>query len=220
MAIAVYVIGRHKLVRESIEMILSREPGINVHNGAGSGKEAMQKVRMTCPDVVLCDLTLPDARAIDVIPHLIGDEGMPRVVVLSEMDDGPWPGRVMRAGASGCISLSSEVCELIKAVRKAAAGHSYLGSAIAQNLAFNSHPSSCDPFEMLSPRELAVATLLIQGIRQKEVARRLGVNSKTVGTYKARLQKKLGISNIVALLQLAKRYDRLRSFDLSWLTQR
>ncbi|MCC4586499.1 response regulator transcription factor [Xanthomonas sp. NCPPB 1067] len=220
MAIAVYVIGRHTLVRESIEMLLSHEPGIDVRSGAGSGKEALQKIRMACPDVVLCDMTLPDARAIDVIPHLIGNDGMPRVVVLSEMDDGPWPARVMRAGASGCISLSSEVRELIKAVRKAAAGHSYLGSAIAQNLAFDSRPSSGDPFDMLSPRELAVASLLIQGQRPKEVARRLGVNSKTVGTYKARLQKKLGVSHTVALLQLAKRYDRLSSLDLAWLQPR
>ncbi|MEA9585921.1 response regulator transcription factor [Xanthomonas sp. WHRI 10064A] len=220
MAIAVYVIGRHRLVRESIEMILSREPGITVRSGTGTGKEALQQIPVTCPDVVLCDLTLPDARAIDVIPHLIGNDGMPRVVVLSEMDDGPWPVRVMRAGASGCISLSSEVPELMKAVRSAAAGHFYLGSAIAQNLAFNPQPASGDPFDTLSPRELAVASLLAQGIRQKEVARRLGVNSKTVGTYKARLQKKLGVSHTVALLQLAIRYDRLRELDMSWLPPR
>ncbi|MEA9578732.1 response regulator transcription factor [Xanthomonas nasturtii] len=220
MAIAVYVIGRHTLVRESIEMVLAHESDFDVHRGAGTGTEALRQIPEACPDVVLCDLTLPDARAVDVIPLLIGNDGTPRVVVLSEMDDGPWPVRVMRAGASGCISLSSEVCELIKAVRKAAAGRPYLASAIARNLAFSPGTESVDPFDMLSPRELAVAALLVQGVRQKEVARRLGVNAKTVGTYKARLQKKLGVAHTVALLHLAKRYDRLGKLDMAGLLTR
>lgn len=216
MAISVYLIGRHALVRAGIEMLLSREMDITVRGGAGTGREALAQIRRIGPDVVLCDLILPDTTAMDLIARIERKEGHPRVVILAELEEGPWHRRVVRAGAGGYISLGSEVRELLHAVREAAKGGCYLSNSIAQKLALAPRSAIDDPFDALSPREMAVAGLLVRGLRQKEIARRLGIQPKTVGTYKARLQAKLGIQHTLTLLRMAEQYGRIWPEDAGW----
>jgi Response regulator containing a CheY-like receiver domain and an HTH DNA-binding domain len=88
-------------------------------------------------------------------------------------------------------------------------GRRYLGTTIAQNLALANLEGSESPFDALSPRELEVALLLTQGLRQEEIARRLCLSAKTINTHKARLFEKIGISDSIALARLASQYGLL-----------
>ncbi len=65
------------------------------------------------------------------------------------------------------------------------------------------------PFDLLSPRELEVAMLLVQGLRQDDIARRLSLSAKTINTHKSRLFEKIGISDSIALARLASRHGLL-----------
>ena len=206
MAIRLYLVDDHALVRTGMKMILSGETDIEVIGEADCGEDALREIRQLKPDVVLCDLHLPGVSGLEVTERIVrGQEGT-RVVIVSVLEDGPMPKRLLEAGASGYISKGCNAQELLRAVRDASMGRRYLGSNIAQNLALSTVEGSASPFDSLSPRELEVALLLTQGLRQEDIARRLSLSAKTIDTHKARLFEKMGIHDNIALARMASQY--------------
>lgn len=206
MSISVFLIDDHALVRTGIRMILSGQPGIDVVGEADSGEVALPLVRRRKPDVVLCDLHLPGLSGLEITERIVkGDHGT-KVIIVSVLEDGPMPKRLLEAGASGYVGKAGDSKELIRAVHDVALGRRYLANSIAQNLALSNLEGGESPFDLLSPRELEVALLLIQGHRQEEIARRLSLSAKTVNTHKARLFQKLNVQDNIALARLAAQY--------------
>lgn len=206
MTIRVYLVDDHALVRTGMKMILSNETDIEVVGEAESGEDALPDIRRLRPDVVLCDLHLPGVSGMEVTERVVrGDHGT-RVVIVSVLEDGPMPKRLLEAGASGYIGKACDAQELLRAVRDAALGRRYLGNSIAQNLALSNVEGNHSPFDTLSPRELEVALLLTQGLRQEDIAKRLSLSAKTVNTHKALLFEKMGINDNIALARMASQY--------------
>ena len=206
MTIRVFIIDDHALVRTGMRMILSGEVDIEVVGDAESGELGLPLVRQLKPDVVLCDLHLPGVSGLEVTERIVkGDHGT-RVVIVSVLEDGPMPRRLLEAGASGYVGKGGDATELLRAVRDVAQGRRYLAYSIAQHLALSGLGSSDSPFDELSPRELEIALLLAQGLRQEEIARRLSLSPKTINTHKSRLFEKLEITDTIALARLLGQY--------------
>ena len=206
MTISVFLIDDHALVRTGIRMILSCQADIEVVGEADSGEAALPQIRRLRPDVVLCDLHLPGLSGLEITERIVkGDHGT-RVIIVSVLEDGPMPKRLLEAGASGYVGKAGDSRELIRAVQDVAVGKRYLANSIAQNLALSNLEGELSPFDALSPRELEVALLLIQGHRQEEIARRLSLSAKTVNTHKARLFQKMSVQDNIALARLASQY--------------
>lgn len=207
MTIRTFLVDDHALVRTGIRMILSGAVDIDVVGEAESGEAALPQIRRLRPDVVVCDLHLPGISGLEVTERLMkGDYGT-HVVIVSVLEDGPIPKRVIAAGASAYVGKGGNPVELVNAVREAAQGKRYLASNIAQNLALSSlNGDDATPFDGLTRRELEVAMLLLQGLRQEDIARRLSLSAKTVNTHKSRLFLKLGIDDGMSLARLAHQY--------------
>lgn len=206
MAIKVFMVDDHALVRTGMRMILSAETDIEVVGEAESGEEALPLIRKLKPDIVLCDLHLPGVSGLEVTERIVkGDYGT-RVIVVSVLENGPMPKRLIAAGAAGYVGKAGDAKELLRAVRDVSLGKRYLASGVAQNLALSGIGGDASPFDALSPREMEVAMLLIQGLRQEEIARRLSLSAKTVNTHKTRLFEKLQIQDSIALARLASQY--------------
>lgn len=206
MTIRVFLVDDHALVRVGMRMILSAETDIEVVGEAETGEEALPLVRRLKPDIVLCDLHLPGVSGLEVTERIVrGDYGT-RVVVVSVLQDGPLPKRLLDVGASGYVGKGGDAVELLRAVRDVARGKRYLANSIAQKLALAGLQGDGSPFDALSPRELEIAMLLAQGLRQEDIARRLSLSAKTVNTHKTRLFEKLGIQDSIALARLAGQY--------------
>jgi len=209
MAIKVYLVDDHALVRTGMKMILSKELDIEVVGEADSGEVAMPQIRQLKPDIVLCDLHLPGVSGMEITERIVkGDHGT-RVIIVSVLEDGPLPKRLLEVGASGYVGKGGDAQELLRAVREVALGRRYLGTSIAQNMALSNLDGGASPFDLLSPRELEVALLLTQGLRQEDIARRLSLSAKTINTHKARLFEKIGIQDSIALARLANQYGLL-----------
>jgi len=209
MKIRVYLIDDHALVRTGMKLILGGEDDIEVVGESESGEAALPQIRQLTPDVVLCDLHLPGYSGLEVTERIVrGDHGT-RVIIVSVLEDGPLPKRLLEAGASGYIGKGGDAAELIRAVREVARGRRYLGSNVAQNLALFNVGGEASPFDALSPRELEVAMLLTQGLRQDDIARRLSLSAKTINTHKSRLFEKTGVQDNIALARLAAQYGLL-----------
>ena len=206
MAIRVFIVDDHALVRTGMRMILSAQADIEVVGDAESGEAALPLIRKLTPDVVLCDLHLPGVSGLEVTERIVKGAYGTRVIVVSVLEDGPLPKRLLEAGASGYVGKGGDASELLRAVRDVARGKRYLSSAIAQNLALAGIDGGKTPFDILSSRETEVALLLVQGLRQEDIAKRLSLSAKTVNTHKTRLFEKLGIGDSIALARLVSQY--------------
>jgi two-component system invasion response regulator UvrY len=206
MTIRVFIVDDHALVRTGMRMILSAEVDIEVVGEAESGELALPMIRRLQPDVVLCDLHLPGVSGLEVTERVVRGQSGTRVIVVSVLEDGPLPRRLLEAGASGYVGKGGDAGELVRAVRDVARGRRYLASGVAQHLALAGLGGDASPFDDLSPRELEVALLLVQGLRQEEIARRLSLSAKTVNTHKSRLFEKLGIQDTISLARMVRQY--------------
>ena len=208
MTIRVFMVDDHALVRAGMRMILSGETDIEVIGEAESGEVALPLIRKLRPDVVLCDLHLPGVSGLEVTERVVKGKHA-RVIVVSVLEDGPMPRKLIEAGASGYVGKGGDSAELLRAVRDVARGKRYLAAGIAQKLALSGLVGSQSPFDELSPRELEIAMLLMQGLRQEDIARKLSLSPKTVNTHKSRLFAKLAIEDNIALARLASQYGLL-----------
>ena len=206
MDIRVFLVDDHVLVRTGIRLMLAAEPDMVLAGEAGSGEEALPLIRKQQPDVVLCDLHLPGISGMEVTSRIAHGASGAKVVVVSVLEDGPMPRRLLEAGAHGYVGKGAGADELLRAVRTVAAGRRYLASGIAQALALAGMGAEASPFDALSPRELEVAMLLSRGLRQEDIARRLSLSAKTVNTHKSRLFEKLSIGDTIALARLASQH--------------
>jgi len=206
MVIRVFIVDDHALVRTGMRMILSGQDDINVIGEADSGESALPHIRKLKPDVVVCDLNLPGISGLEVTERIVKSHSETRVVVVSVLEDGPMPRRLLDAGASGYVGKTDDAEELLRAVREVARGKRYLASSVAQHLALSRLDGETSPFDLLSPREMEVSLLLLHGLRQESIAKRLSLSPKTVNTHKSRLFEKLQIQDSMALARLASQY--------------
>ena len=103
MAIRVFIVDDHALVRAGMSMILSSTDDIEVVGEADTGEQALTLIRALAPDVVLCDLNLPGISGLEVTERITGGRRTTRVVIVSVLEDGPMPRRLLEAGASGYV---------------------------------------------------------------------------------------------------------------------
>ena len=215
MTIRVFIVDDHALVRTGMRMILSAQTDIEVLGDADSGEAALPLIRKLKPDVVLCDLHLPGVSGLEVTERIVkGDHGS-KVVIVSVLEDGPLPKRLLEAGASGYVGKGGDAVELLNAVREVARGKRYLASSVAQHLALAGIGGNDSPIDELTSRELEIGLLLVQGLRQQDIARRLSLSPKTVNTHKSRLFEKLGIGDSVALARILKQHGLLDQVQMA-----
>ena len=207
MTIGVFVLDDHVMVRDGMRMVLEAQPGMDVVGQAESGEDALPMLRRLRPDVLLCDVHLPGISGLEVTERVVRGGYGTRVIVVSAQHQGPLPRRAMEAGASAYVGKSHDSAELLRALEDVARGRRYLATGIAQQMALAGiDGAGASPFDALSPRELEVAMLLVRGLRQEDIARRLNLSAKTINTHKSRLFEKLGIRDCIALARMASRY--------------
>lgn len=208
--IRIVLVDDHALVRTGLRMILEKHPDMEIAGEAEDGERGLALIKQAKPDVALVDVHMPGVSGIEVTERVRRSKLDTRVVILTMVDEAPFPKRLLDAGASGYLTKSCPADELVKAVRKVADGQRYLGGDIAQQLALATMEGDASPFEDLSARELEVAMMLAQGRAAKLIASHLHLSEKTIATYKSRLFEKLGIDNVVALAHLASAHGILQ----------
>jgi DNA-binding NarL/FixJ family response regulator len=194
----------HAVVREGLKRILSETPDLVVAGEAGSGQEALDRVRAEAWDVVLLDISLPGLSGLDVLKQLQRERpGLP-VLVLSIYPEDQYAVRVLKAGASGYLTKDSAPDQLIEAIRKISLGRKFISPYLAEKLAVDLTAGADRPLhELLSDREYQVLRLVASGKTVKEVATELSLSVKTVSTYRARVLKKIGVRSNAELIHYA-----------------
>jgi DNA-binding NarL/FixJ family response regulator len=190
----------HLVVRQGLRDILGQRDDLEVVAEARDGAMAEQLVRTTLAELLILDIGLPLRRGIAVLERLRADGYGLAVLFFSMYPAAQYAAFAKKAGAQGFIGKEASADELLRAVYQVLAGG-------------NSFPRSTttldksDPvngiFATLSPRERQVLQGLLEGTRLQDLSQILGVSTKTLSTYRARLLSKLGVQSNAELVALA-----------------
>lgn len=208
--INILLVDDHELVRTGISRIIDDVRGMKVTGEAESGEDAVKWCRSNHPDVILMDINMPGIGGLDAMHKILRKNEEIKIIMLTMHTENPFPSKVMQAGAAGYLSKGAAPDEVLNAIRVVNAGQRYLAPEIAQQMALSQiSPTSEDPFSVLSERELQIMMMITKGQRVVDISEQLGLNSKTINSYRYRLFEKLGVNGDVGLTHLAIRYGML-----------
>jgi two-component system invasion response regulator UvrY len=208
--INILLVDDHELVRTGISRIIDDVRGMKVVGEAESGEDAVKWCRNNHPDVILMDINMPGIGGLDAMHKILRINEDIKIIMLTMHTENPFPSKVMQAGAAGYLSKGAAPDEVLNAIRVVHAGQRYLAPEIAQQMALSQiSPTSEDPFSVLSERELQIMMMITKGQRVVDISEQLGLNSKTINSYRYRLFEKLGVNGDVGLTHLAIRYGML-----------
>ena len=208
--INILLVDDHELVRTGISRIIDDVRGMKVTGEAESGEDAVKWCRSNHPDVILMDINMPGIGGLDAMHKILRINEDIKIIMLTMHTENPFPSKVMQAGAAGYLSKCAAPDEVLSAIRAVNAGQRYLAPEIAQQMALSQiSPASEDPFSVLSERELQIMMMITKGQRVVDISEQLGLNSKTINSYRYRLFEKLGVNGDVGLTHLAIRYGML-----------
>ena len=205
----VLLIDDHPLFREGLAGAIQAELEFDVVGQAGSMDELRSVAPHIEPDVAVVDLLMPSVSGIGVTRELCELLPRCRVLGLSAVVDAAAIAEMLRAGASGFACKNQPAPEILDAVRRTAAGDSYIPPGVSREavdaeLAGGAPPS----LAQLTKREREIFELMIRGYTNPEIASRLFISLRTVETHRHRIVKKVCARSIVEMQRLAARYGR------------
>ena len=200
----VLIADDHAILRRGLKEILTRElEGVS----CGEAENAQQVLAETQSrewDLVILDITMPGRSGVDLVRNLRSSHPHLPILVLSMHPEDQYGKRVLRAGASGYMTKESAPEELIKAIKKLLTGGRYVSPALAERLARDLADNAFRPrHENLSDREFEVLRQIASGRTVSQIAEELKLSVATVGTYRARLLEKMGMSTSAELMRYA-----------------
>ena len=202
--IRVLIADDHPTLREGLRAILDTQDDLEVAAEAANGAEAVAKAEAFRPDVVLMDLEMPVLDGVEATRQL--QERLPEtpVIVLTAFDTDDRIVGAVEAGARGYLLKGATRDEIFRAIRVAREGGTLLQPAVASKLLRHvSAPRGRTGPETLSEREREVLALLVDGLMNKEIARRLAVSERTVKFHVGSILAKLGVPNRAAAVRVA-----------------
>ena len=212
--IKVLIADDQEIVCEGLKKILQSDPEIKVLGTAENGQQAIELIEHERPDLVLMDLHMPIMNGVQAIRHLRKSDPDLPILVLTTYTDEKWLFDAIRAGANGYLLKDRPRQELIDAIKGTVSGESYLDPAVAKKV-LDSVASAPEPIHDeqdfdLSQREKDILQLLVEGLSNAEIAKRLFLSEGTVRNYMSSLFVKLGVSDRTQAVVVALRRGMVR----------
>ena len=209
MAIRVFLLDDHEIVRRGVRELLEAEPDIEVVGEASSAAEALARVPATKPDVAVLDVRLPDGNGVAVCRELRSDMPELACLMLTSFADDEALFDAIMAGAAGYVLKQIRGNDLVGAVRTVAAGGSLLDpKAAAAVMERMRAPKTADPLAGLTEQERRILDLIGEGLTNRQIGERMFLAEKTVKNYVSNLLSKLGLQRRTQVAVLATEVRR------------
>ncbi len=201
--ITLVLADEHGIVREGIAALCSPRPELRIAGQCSDGAEAVDLILALQPDFAVLDLNLPTVNGLEVIRRLRVAKSETRILILSTNRDEHAVREAFYCGASGYLLKDGPADHLFDAIHSVLAGEEYLTPLIRREAADKRGKQEDDPVSLLSKRELEIFSLLVEGVRPKDIASRLELSPKTVDTHRSNILRKLDVDGVAALVRFA-----------------
>jgi DNA-binding NarL/FixJ family response regulator len=202
--IRVLLADDHGVIRDGLGRLIAALDDVELIAVAADGAEAVQRCAELAPDVVLMDLDMPVLDGIEATRRIVAAGGGAAVLVLTSFSDRPRIMGALEAGACGYLLKDVDAVAVADAIRAAARGEAPLDPRAARTML--DARSALDPLAGLSEREREVLALLVEGLPNKLIARRLQISEKTVKSHLTRIFRELDVTDRTQAALWAERH--------------
>lgn len=202
----VLLVDDHEIIRagvkHSLHDLFKKEEIFEANDEAS----AILQLKARAYRLIITDVRMPDSQPFGLTDYIVRHYQGSRVLIFSMNEELIYAKKFLQAGAMGFVSKNAGLTELRKAIEQVLNGRKYLSANLTEHLAgmLDKTQPAANAFEDLSKRELEISTLLMEGKSLTEIADILAIAQSTVGTYKNRIFEKLGVKNLVELIEMGK----------------
>ncbi|GAA3509773.1 response regulator transcription factor [Aquimarina addita] len=227
--VSIVLVDDHFLVRDGIRSLLEDEEQYKVIGEASDGKEAISVIQSLKPDIVICDIRMPEMSGIETVEQLTSLKVTSKMIMLSMHDSDEYILQSINAGADGYLLKDASKEEFLKALSTVSKGDKYFSGDVSSILVRrllkdeNSISSkvdsdvanttksitvSSDHFD-LTKRERQILKLAVSGMTNKDIATELDISKRTTEVHRFNLMKKMGVKNVLELSNKAREYGMI-----------
>jgi DNA-binding NarL/FixJ family response regulator len=207
-AVRVILADDHALVRAGIRALLEKLPGIEVVGEAANGREALDMIKKSAPNLILLDISMAELGGLEALPRIVKDFPAVKVLILSGHANEEYVLRALRSGAAGYLVKEAAAEELELAIKAIAQNQTYLSPSVSRTVVESYLQRAAGeegPIEQLTARQREVLQLIAEGKNTKEIAGTLDISVKTVEAHRLQLMARLGIHDVPGLVRYAIR---------------
>ncbi len=207
--IEIVITDDHTIVRQGLRKILEEEPNLKITGEAMDGRDAVRKVHELKPDVVIMDIAMPVLNGIEAARQIKQSSSLKtRVIILSMHDHNRYIRELLSIGVSGYLRKDAMSNDIIKAIKAAIKGETYLSPSISNRViedyvGMNQKTHQEELYDTLTNREREVFQMMVEGYPTKEIAEILCLSPSTIKSHRGNIMEKLKMDNISKLIQYA-----------------
>ncbi len=203
----IFLVEDHPVFRLGLKELINQEDDLEVCGEADDVESALEEIAKTMPDLVLVDLALKGESGIELIKNLRKRHDELPLLVVSMYDEALYAERALNAGARGYIMKQETSDSIVEAARKVLEGNIFLSERIMSDMlgkmVGGTSTKPVSSMESLTDREREVFELIGKGLATREIADKLNLSKKTIGTYRERIKEKLDLKTAAELNRCA-----------------
>ncbi|MCP4747382.1 MAG: response regulator transcription factor [Desulfobacteraceae bacterium] len=213
----ILIVEDHPIFRWGLSELINQEKDLLVCGQAEDSSQAWKAIDDLCPDLIIADITLQDSDGIELVKEITSKFHDLPVLILSMHDEFLYAEHALKAGARGYI-MKEEAMELVvTAIRQVLDGKIYLSEKVKEHILESMTERAADknksPINRLTDREMEVFRFIGKGFSTREIADRLNLSIKTIGTYRERIKEKLNIKHANELVRCAVYFEKTGKTD-------
>jgi two-component system response regulator DevR len=208
--IRVFLVDDHHVVREGLRLLLEAEHDIEVVGDAGTVADALARIPTARPQVAILDVQLPDGSGVEVCREIRSQLPDVACLMLTSFADDEALLAAVVAGAAGYVLKEVRGNDLVRAIRRAAAGESLLDQHVVQQIVARLQEAAREDARVsyLTPQERRVLRHLASGLTNRQIGEAMGLAEKTVKNYVSNVLAKLGMRRRTEAAVFAARLEQ------------
>ncbi|MEQ8473118.1 MAG: response regulator transcription factor [Marinoscillum sp.] len=204
----IFIADDHQLIIDGISNMIAKIPDLELIGYANNGEEALKKIQILKPDLVLMDLDMPKLNGLQATEILLKADHPPKVIILTLHHEKPIVSKLMNMGVSGYILKNTSQEEFIQGIQMVLNGSKFYSSQLTESIVSASsltlsRESNVRLLSLLNDRERSILKLLAEGASSKIMAAELHLSEKTIESYRKALLKKLDAKNAADLIRIS-----------------
>jgi DNA-binding NarL/FixJ family response regulator len=212
----ILIVDDHPIFRMGMTELLNQEDGFTVCAAAEDIRSARKVLMEEKPDLAVVDISLAADNGLDLVKEIVAGQRSIPVLVLSMHDESVWAERAIRAGARGYVMKKEASESIVTAIRNILKGKIHISENMMAHLLdkFQINPEfqNAPTENALTDRELEVYRQIGAGLSTREVAAKMRLSVKTIGTYRDRIKQKLGLKSAAELTRCAVLWAEKESY--------